>query len=151
MTIEVKGVSSIVKDVERVKQRATDAADSLKHSIDSVDQALDVVKDLDDTLSDAARELNAVLGVGTNNPPAGEKLEDEETEEQSLKGGSSIGPTTVASVVALFLAGSFLFSSIPDIMEMGARDRAALEVSEHHSACQSLTGLETRLLSICTA
>lgn len=76
MSVEIKGVSSIVKDVERVKQRAAETADGLKRSISSVDHALDTVKELDDTLSSAARELNDALGISTNNPPAGEEVGD---------------------------------------------------------------------------
>lgn len=83
MTIEVKGVSEVVKAVDDLKKRATSQAESLRHTIGSVDTALDHVKELDDTLADAARELNALLGVATNNPPAdveGEEAEGEEAE-----------------------------------------------------------------------
>lgn len=146
MTIEVKGVSSIVKDVERVKQRASKAADSLKHSIGSIDQALDVVKDLDDTLSSAARELNEVLGVETNNPPTDEVFEED---GGAVVGG--IGPAAVASAALVLLIGSFLLSSLPGAgtNDAVASTRSASYSDTRYEGCRSLTGLQTRLLSIC--
>lgn len=65
----VKQVSSVVKDIASLAERAAKAATQLRGRIVEADQALEMVDSLSDMLGSATTELRAALGTQTNSPP----------------------------------------------------------------------------------
>lgn len=78
MSQEVKGIAKvIVEDITKLKQRAQKIGDSMKQNVDGIHASLDVAEEMDNVLTKANAELQGALGMLTNNPPKGERLEDE--------------------------------------------------------------------------
>lgn len=72
MSTDVKQVTEVAREIADVGRRARKIADGLRSSLDAVNESLEVAEDVSRALQAAGAELRGVLGIQTNNPPAGD-------------------------------------------------------------------------------
>lgn len=76
MSVEVKSLTDVVKDITTVKEQAAFVAQQLRQNISDVTEALQMTDEVSRALREAGAELRGALGVQSNNPPPDEVKTD---------------------------------------------------------------------------
>jgi len=70
MSSDTKQVSHSVREtIDGIKKKAAGVVDKMNRNAADMHQALDMADELADSYGDDAREIRAILGAHTNNPP----------------------------------------------------------------------------------